>query len=570
MAALWALALSWAAMTPSWATDAQAGRVFFIQQCALCHSAESGDGGGAQGPNLQGLFGRRAAADARFGYSEALRHASLSWDAENLERFLAEPEAIVPGTAMAIAVAGAADRANLIAYFRALGAGTMPAAPPPGAFSRPPIAAAKKQVDTDWKQDAPGRRYRIDPQKLSPPDAAASAVNFPAVVARPQGARLRLPTGFKVEEFASDLKRPRVMQLAPNGDIFVSESVAGRVLVLRPSGDGSQAETVQVFAQGLVRPYGIAFYPRGADPHWVYVAETHRVVRYAYACGDQTARGVPEIVVAQLAPTPDGGHVTRDLLFTADGRRMYVSVGSQSNAAESMPRKDPVEIRAWEAENGLGAPWGTETHRAAVLAFNVEPAGPPQVLANGIRNCVGLTLEPVRGDLWCTTNERDLLGDDLVPDYSTRVRQGAFYGWPWYYFGNNEDPRLAGHRPDLAGRVTVPDVPYRAHSAALHLAFYAPNTGRFAFPKEYTGDGFVTLHGSWNRSALTGYKVVRVRMKDGVPVGGYEDFLVGFIAEDGRVWGRPAGLLQLADGSLLVSDDGAGVIYRIVYEGNRR
>jgi len=203
-----------------------------------------------------------------------------------------------------------------------------------------------------------------------------------------------------------------------------------------------------------------------------------------------------------------------------------------------------------------------------VLVFQVNSKQPGKVFAAGIRNCVGLTLQPGTGDLWCTTNERDLLGDDLVPDYSTRVREGGFYGWPWYYMGPNEDPRLKAERPDLKDKVLVPDVPYQAHSAALGLVFYTATAGKFAFPAEYVGDGFAMLHGSWNRGFRTGHKVVRVRMKNGVPTGEYQDFVTGFIVDDGDAWGRPVSAVVLKDGSLLFSDDGADVIS--VLHSNRR
>ncbi len=201
-----------------------------------------------------------------------------------------------------------------------------------------------------------------------------------------------------------------------------------------------------------------------------------------------------------------------------------------------------------------------------MLVFDVGSNQPGKVYASGIRNCVSLTVQPGNGALWCTTNERDELGDDLVPDYSTRVKEGAWYGWPWYYMGNHEDPRHAGERPDLAGKVTNPDVPYQAHSASLNLTFYTATSGVSAFPKEYVGDGFATLHGSWNRAFRTGHKIVRVRMKNGVPTGEYDDFLTGFIVDDGNAWGRPVALMVNKDGSLLLSDDGANLVYRISYQ----
>jgi glucose/arabinose dehydrogenase len=233
--------------------------------------------------------------------------------------------------------------------------------------------------------------------------------------------------------------------------------------------------------------------------------------------------------------------------------------------AEDLPEKTPEEIEAWETEHGIGAAWGDEMNRADVLVFDVGSAGSGEIFATGIRNCVGLTVQPGTGDLWCTVNERDALGDDLVPDYSTRVQQGGYYGWPWYYMGDHEDPRHAGERPDLAGKTITPDVPYQAHSAAVGLAFYSATEGRSAFPREYVGDGFAVLHGSWNRASRTGHKIVRVLMDDGVPTGAYEDFMVGFITADGEPWGRPASVTVASDGSLLMSDDGASVIYRISY-----
>jgi hypothetical protein len=384
------------------------------------------------------------------------------------------------------------------------------------------------------------------------------------VVPRPDNAELHLPPGFEISVLTRDVEGPRVMRIAPNGDIFVSESRAGRVRVLRPSNDGASVTSNAVFAEGLTRPFGLQFYPAGADPQWLYVAEMNRVVRYPYRVGDTQARGEPEVVVEQLAPT-ENGHYSRDLVFSPDGRRMFVAVGSLSNVAADMPQKSPEEIEAWEAEHGLGAAWGDETNRATVLVFDVGSDAPGRLYATGIRNCVGLSIEPVTGDVWCTVNERDALGDNLVPDYSTRVRPGAFYGWPWYYMGDNEDPRHAGERPDLAGKVTVPDVPFESHSAAVGLEFYTENSGPAAFPEEYVGDGFAVFHGSWNKEHRTGHKIVRIPMENGLPSGEYIDFLVGFVTDDGEPWARPASVTQASDGSLLMSDDGGNVIYRISY-----
>jgi glucose/arabinose dehydrogenase len=332
---------------------------------------------------------------------------------------------------------------------------------------------------------------------------------------------------------------------------------AGRIRVLRPSADGKSAAKNAVYASGLSEPFGIAFYPQGPEPKWVYVAENNRVLRFPYRPGDLTTAAKPEVVVAQLAPT-SGGHATRDVAFSKDGARMFVSVGSGSNVAQGMPRKSPEEIKAWEAKRGLGAAWGSEENRADVLVFTPDGKD-ARIFATGLRNCVGLTVHPQTDDVYCSTNERDGLGDNLVPDYVTRVREGAFYGWPWWYMGNREDPRWKGARPDLSGKVTAPDVPLQPHSAPLGMTFYTGN----AFPADYRASAFAAFHGSWNRTARTGYKVVRVLMRDGVPTGEYEDFLTGFVVDDNRVWGRPVGVATGKDGSLFVSEDASGTIWRV-------
>jgi hypothetical protein len=246
---------------------------------------------------------------------------------------------------------------------------------------------------------------------------------------------------------------------------------------------------------------------------------------------------------------------------------MFISVGSSSNVAEGLPRKTPDEIRQWEAEHGRGAAWGFETNRADILVTDREGKAPLRTFATGIRNGVGLAVNPETGELWTSTNERDGLGDDLVPDYLTRVREGGFYGWPWYYLGNHEDPRLVGLRPDLAGVAIVPDLLVQAHSAMLQMTFYPQARGPAAFPAEYHGNIFAASHGSWNRSNRTGYKVIRVRLEHGVPVGGYEDFLTGFVVDSGHVWGRPVGVAVAHDGALLVTEDGNGTIWRVAFTG---
>ena len=556
---------------PTFAADAVAGKTLFRTQCGLCHSAEANDNGGAQGPSLQGVFGRKAAS-TEFSYTDALKKSNLTWDAKSLDSFLANPAQAVPGSAMVIPVPAAADRENVIAYFEALKNGTykdpvrQQGGRPPG--GGPQAAAAAPQGEADWKKDVPGRVHKIDLNNLPKPYATASASNFPRLVPKPDGASLKVPEGFKVDVFTTDVQAPRAMIVAANGDIILAETQSGRIKVMRPSADGSKAETITVFAQGLLQPLGLAFYPTTGTPQWLYVAETNRVVRYPYKVGDTVASAIPEVVVPQLANT-GGGHYTRDLAFSPDGKRMYVSVGSQSNVPEEtqMAKKTVAEAQAWEKEHGLGAAWGNEENRAGVRVFEVGSNAPGKNFATGIRNCVGLTVQQATGAVWCTTNERDNLGDDLVPDYSTRVQEGGYYGWPWYYMGKNEDPRLAGFRPDLAGKAIVPDVPYTAHSAAVDLEFYPANaSGSSAFPAEYAGEGFAVLHGSWNRGFRTGHKIVRLPMKNGVPTGEYVDFLMGFITEDGNAWGRPVALTVAKDGSLLLSDDGANVVYRVSYK----
>jgi glucose/arabinose dehydrogenase len=277
-------------------------------------------------------------------------------------------------------------------------------------------------------------------------------------------------------------------------------------------------------------------------------------VRFPYRSGDLKASGKPETIVANL---PHGGHSTRDVVFTPDSKRMLVSVGSASNDGEGMGQP-PGGLEAWGSEQPPGAAWGYETNRAAVLAF--DPDGKNQKLfASGIRNCVGLAVQPQSGTPWCSTNERDGFGDDLVPDYVTSVRENAFYGWPWFYIGSHEDPSHAGERPDLKDKVTIPDVLLQAHSASLGLTFYQGSN----FPADYRGDVFAAEHGSWNRSKRTGYKVVRIRLKDGKPTGEYEDFVTGFVVNDSEVWGRPVGVAVAHDGALLISEDGNGTIWRV-------
>ncbi len=415
----------------------------------------------------------------------------------------------------------------------------------------------------DWRADAPGVRWHITPADLPRPFATRSASVFPEVVAPPAGAHLAVPPGFAISLFANGLRNPRAIRVAPNGDVFVAETGAGRVEVLRAPAGAAKAERTETFAAGLDRPFGIAFYPPGPDPGFVYVGTTNAILRFPYRNGDLHARGPAQTVVPVLGKT-EGEHFTRDVAFSRDGKRMFVSVGSSSNDAEDMPRLSAAGVRDWASHHALGAAWGYEIDRADVLEFDPQGGG-RRVFATGLRNGVGLVVDPATGDLWCSTNERDGYGDNLPPDYVTRVRDGAFYGWPWYYIGGHPDPRHPGERPDLADKVTVPDVLVQPHSAPLEMCFY----DGAMFPADYRGDAFVAFHGSWNRRLRTGYKVVRVIVKNGVPTGEYEDFLTGFVTGNGAIWGRPVGVAVAQDGALLVSEDGNGTIWRVSYGGAR-
>ena len=348
---------------------------------------------------------------------------------------------------------------------------------------------------------------------------------------------------------------PRAIRFAPNGDLFVADSGSNVVRIYRIADGSAKPTATSVFASGLNQPYGIAFYPPGPDPEWVYVGNTGSVVRFPYKAGDLKASARGEVVVPKI---PDGHHWTRDIVFSPDGKTMYLSVGSDSNVAENMDKAPDGGLAAWASSHALGATWGDETRRADVLAF--DPDGKNErVFATGLRNCAGMTLQPETSALWCVVNERDELGDNVPFDFATRVASGAYYGWPWYYIGNHEEPRLPGARPDLADKVTVPDVLFQTHSAPLNIVFYEGEQ----FPADYKGDAFVALHGSWNRDTRTGYKVVRLKFDHGKPTGQYQDFMTGFVLSDSDVWGRPVGVAVAKDGSLFVSEDGNGTIWRV-------
>ena len=421
------------------------------------------------------------------------------------------------------------------------------ASPDAPAADGPPPTLIGKDALGDWTTDAPGVRRKITLADVAAPYDTESSQNHPKVVKQPEGAWPKAPEGFEVTKFATGLGQPRVIVRAPNGDLFVAESGPGRVRILRDADGDGKPEVQETFATGLTRPFGIAFHPPGPEPKHVYVANTDSVVRFPYKSGDLKAGGPPETIVADIPSGNEavggGGHWTRDLQFSPDGKTLFVSVGSRSNVTDD----------------------DSEKRRADILAF--DPDGKNErTFAWGIRNPVGLAIDPATGKLWTSVNERDGLGDDLVPDYITHVEEGGFYGWPWYYLtGANQDPRHKGKRPELKDKVITPDVLVQSHSASLDLTFY----DGAAFPETYRGDLFAAEHGSWNRARRTGYKVVRVPIEDGAATGEYEDFLVGFVTPEGDVWGRPVGVAVAKDGSLMVTDDASGTVWRVAYAGSK-
>lgn len=393
---------------------------------------------------------------------------------------------------------------------------------------------------------------------LPKPKTDESASKFSKVIGWPADRAPRAPAGFRVLPFAKGLDSPRWVHVLPNGDVLVAESrtlpksggqaskrqgmIAGgsvgvspnRIMLLRDADRDGVAETRHVLLENLNQPFGMALV--GAN---LYVANTDGVMRFPYAAG-QTRIDDPGTLIFKLPAGGYNNHWTRNLLASPDGTKLYISVGSASNAGE----------------NGLEE----EVQRANIIQIGLDGSD-EKIFASGLRNPVGMAWEPRTGRLWSAVNERDGLGDDLVPDYITSVREGGFYGWPYSYYGRNEDPRQAGARPDLVARAIVPDFALGSHTASLGLAF---QNGR-AFPTRYAGGAFVAQRGSWNRSEFSGYKVVFVPFRDGKPSGRAEDFLTGFMADarSGDTYGRPVGVFTTADGALLVSDDAGNTIWRV-------
>jgi glucose/arabinose dehydrogenase len=365
---------------------------------------------------------------------------------------------------------------------------------------------------------------------LPAPFATKSAGNGPDSVAAPAGFLPTVPKGFHINIFAKDFKRPRLLTVAPNGDIFLAETGANKVVILRDPNHTGGAQEQIVFATGLTRPFGIAFHD-----DYVYIGNMSSLVRFKY--DPKTSQRVGE--AEKLLDLPGGGHDTRNLAITPDGKHVLIAVGSGSNIDTGEP---PM--------------------RAAVTICDLDGKNARQ-FATGLRNPVGLAIEPVTGTAWTTVNERDELGDDLPPDYLTSLQDGGFYGWPYSYIGNNVDPRVKPQKPDLVARAIVPDVLLGAHVAPLQFTFY---NGK-QFPASYYGGAFVAEHGSWNRASRAGYQVAFVAFKDGMPSSDPVPFLTGMVPDPkgAVVYGRPVGVTTAPDGALLVSDDGAGVIYRITY-----
>lgn len=366
---------------------------------------------------------------------------------------------------------------------------------------------------------------------LPRPFATRSAGNGPDRAKPPSGFLPTVPPGFHVNIFARDFRRPRLLTVAPNGDIFLAETGAGQVVVLRDPQHSGGAQQREVFADGLSRPFGIAFHG-----DYVYVGNMTAVVRFHYDPKTSKRTGEAE----HLLDLPGGGHDTRNLAFAPDGKHLYVSIGSASN----------IDVEK-------------DKRRGAILICDPDGKN-ARLLATGLRNPVGLAVEPATGELWTSVNERDELGDDLPPDFLTSVQDGGFYGWPYSYIGDNVDPRVQPQRPDLVSKAIIPDVLLGAHVAPLQFAFY---TGK-QFPKQYYGGVFIAEHGSWNRAIRSGYQVAFVGFKDGKAAADPVAFLSGLVPDpkSSDVNGRPVGVTVAPDGSLLVSDDGAGLIYRVSYQ----
>lgn len=384
------------------------------------------------------------------------------------------------------------------------------------------------------RDEAPGTRIEVRPSDLPRPFATGSVSNRASRVSRPANATLRVPPGFRTNLFAENLSHARWLEVAANGDVFLAEPRAGRVTLLRDADGDGRAEMRATFIDGLDDPHGMAI-----ANGFFHVADANGVWRVSYTPGDVKPRARPVRITPPRAFGEVGGHWTRNLAFSRDGRRFYVAIGSEGNIDEE---PEP---------------------RATVQEFDADGSN-RRTFATGLRNPVGIAFYPGTDDLYVVVNERDGMGDELVPDYLTRVRRGGFYGWPYSYIGSNPQPGFADKRPDLVARAIVPDVLFRSHSAPLGLVFYQGSQ----FPADYRNDAFVALHGSWNAAVPRGYFVARVRFENGRPKGDYEVFASGFWRdsdENAYVMGRPVGLAVARDGALLIADDAGSAIWRVSY-----
>ncbi|MBI3208692.1 MAG: PQQ-dependent sugar dehydrogenase [Candidatus Solibacter usitatus] len=379
--------------------------------------------------------------------------------------------------------------------------------------------------------------FAADAKKLPPPFHTPSASNGPKVVPQPNGIALKVPAGFNAAEFASGFAKPRYLLEGPSGEILLTDSVkGGSVYVLTDKNrDGKISDDEKKkLISGLDRPFGMVFWK-----NYLYVGEPLSIKRYPYDSANLTV-GAAEEIAAFKGEGEDAGHWTRTLVLDAKGEKLYLGIGSRSNAAPGDPE-----------------------YRAAILSFNPDGSG-REVVASGIRNPVGLGIHPQSKELWATVQERDGLGDDLVPDFFTSIKPGAFYGWPYAYIGPNEEPRNKGQRPDLVAKTVVPDVVLDpAHIAAMDFRFYAGNQ----FPARYRNGAFIAMRGSSNRAKRVGYGITFIPFRNGKPSGPQEDFLTGFLLnpESKEVWGRPVGLLVRKDGSMLMSEDGGNKVYSVRY-----
>ena len=506
------------------ATAIDAGKTVYARNCLACH-----------GKALKGTGNVPSLVDGKL---KGVTQGEIFWFVTKGDKDNGMPSwAFLPEE----------KRWQVVSYVEAVASGKATAA---GGNSAPAASSSTKSElkdaspnapFTDYRYEKPGTIRKITVKDLPAPYATKSSSNGAELVARPENAWPVTLPGFKVEQYAAGLENPRLLRTAPNGDIFLAEMEPGRIRVFRGmTGDG-KPEQSGIFASGLRHPYGIAFYPPGPEPQWIYIGDENEVIRFPYHNGDMKASGSSQ----HIADLPTGGHDTRSVEFSADGKKLFVAVGSGSNVDD--PDTHPGE-----------------KNRADILFCDPSNCS-LSVYASGIRNAGGgIRVSPDTGELWCSVNERDALGDNLVPDYITSVKEGGFYGWPWWYMGAHQDPRHEGKHPELKDKAIVPDVLLQPHNASLEFTFYEADK----FPPEYKGDIFASEHGSWNKGTRAGYEVIRVPLhQSGHASGEYEDFLTGFVLPNGQVWGRPVGITVAPDGSLLVSDDGSNSIWRVSYTG---